>query len=94
MLSSLHKQNWTLGLQVQPFDEFEKKNEEGVSQIKKLAQEYVKSVQEETSMSKEDLVTRHVGKIDPKRHLEDRVNNLMTDNLLQIMASSIDAVSF
>jgi 26S proteasome regulatory subunit N11 len=94
MLSSLHKKNWTLGLQLTPFDEFEQQNEAGVSHVKKLTQEYVKSVHEEGQLSKEDLATRHVGKIDPKRHLDERVTSLMSANILQIMGSSIDAAAF
>jgi len=44
-----------------------------------LAEAYNKSVQEETTMTPEQLKTRHVGKQDPKRHLENAVEKAMGD---------------
>lgn len=37
----------------------------------KLSGEYNKSVVEEATLTKEQLKTRHVGKQDPKKHLEE-----------------------
>ncbi len=44
-----------------------------------LAEAYNKSVQEETTMTPDQLKTRHVGKQDPKRHLENAVEKAMGD---------------
>jgi 26S proteasome regulatory subunit N11 len=49
----------------------------------KLATSYNKSVQEETSLTPQELKTRHVGKQDPKRHLEDAVEQAMGNNIVQ-----------
>ena len=46
-----------------------------------LASAYNKSVQEESTLSSDELKTRHVGKQDPKRHLEDAVENAMGDQV-------------
>lgn len=46
-----------------------------------LAAAYNKSVQEESTLSNQELKTRHVGKQDPKRHLEDAVENAMGDQV-------------
>ena len=46
-----------------------------------LAEAYNKSVQEETTMTAEQLKTRHVGKQDPKRHLENAVEKAMGDQV-------------
>ena len=46
-----------------------------------LASAYNKSVQEESTLSTQELKTRHVGKQDPKRHLEDAVENAMGDQV-------------
>jgi hypothetical protein len=46
-----------------------------------LASAYNKSVQEESTLSADELKTRHVGKQDPKRHLEDAVENAMGDQV-------------
>ena len=46
-----------------------------------LAEAYNKSVQDETTMTPEQLKTRHVGKQDPKRHLENAVEKAMGDQV-------------
>ena len=46
-----------------------------------LASAYNKSVQEESTLSTQELKTRHVGKQDPKRHLEDAVEDAMGDQV-------------
>jgi 26S proteasome regulatory subunit N11 len=59
-----------------------------------LAEAYNKSVQEESTMTAEQLKTRHVGKQDPKRHLEDSVEEVMSTNLVMALGTMIDSVSF
>lgn len=59
-----------------------------------LTKAYNKSVVEEVGMTKEALGTRHVGKQDPKRHLEEKVESLMTRNIVQCLGTMIDTVSF
>jgi 26S proteasome regulatory subunit N11 len=54
-----------------------------VQNMLKLATSYNKSVQEETSLTPQELKTRHVGKQDPKRHLEDAVEQAMGNNIVQ-----------
>lgn len=46
-----------------------------------LSEAYNKSVQEETTLTPEQLKTRHVGKQDPKRHLENAVEQAMSDQV-------------
>jgi 26S proteasome regulatory subunit N11 len=55
---------------------------------------YNKSIQEELVMTPEQLKTRHVGKQDPKRHLEEQVVDSMAGNLVQCLGSMLDATSF
>ena len=45
-------------------------------------------------MTKDQLKTRHVGKQDPKKHLEDLVYKSMGNNIVQCLGSMLDAVSF
>jgi 26S proteasome regulatory subunit N11 len=54
-----------------------------------LAAAYNKSVQEESTLTPEQLKTRHVGKQDPKRHLEDAVESAMGDQICQSLASML-----
>lgn len=59
-----------------------------------LAGAYNKSVQEESTLSVQELKTRHVGKQDPKRHLEDAVEQAMGRNILQSLGTAMQLVSF
>lgn len=56
-----------------------------------LAEAYQKSIQEENTMTVEQLKTRHVGKQDPRRHLEVAVDQLMRSNLNQSIGTELNA---
>jgi 26S proteasome regulatory subunit N11 len=94
MLLNLHKKEWSKGLTLEPFDDFEKQNESNCQSLLKLAKEYQKSIQEEQGMSDKEKETRWVGKLDPKRHLQDKVESMMQQNIGQCLGSMFDAVSF
>jgi 26S proteasome regulatory subunit N11 len=54
-----------------------------------LAAAYTKSVQEEATLTAEQLKTRHVGKLDPKRHLEDAAEKAMGEQVTQSIAMGV-----
>lgn len=45
-------------------------------------------------MTPEQLAIKNVGKLDPKRHLEDKVEVLMTSNIVQCLGAMLDTVIF
>lgn len=55
----------------------------------KLATAYTKSVQEESTLTEDQLKTRHVGKLDPKRHLEEAAEKAMGDQIAQNLPMGI-----
>ena len=55
----------------------------------KLATSYTKSVQEESTLTAEQLKTRHVGKLDPKRHLEEAAEKAIGDQIVQNLPMGI-----
>jgi len=54
-----------------------------------LAQTYTASVKEEATLTTQQLKTRHVGKQDPKRHLEEAVEKAMGDSILQSLGTML-----
>lgn len=54
-----------------------------------LAASYNKSVQEENTLTPEQLKTRHVGKLDPKRHLQEAVEKAMGEQVTQSLAMGV-----
>lgn len=94
MLMNLHKRNWTAGLTVDRYDDHQKKNEDTVERMLKLTAEYNDRVQEEEGKTSEQIVVDNVGKIDPKKHLETNVADLMSSNIVQCLGTMLDTVVF
>nr|ODN97667.1 26S proteasome regulatory subunit N11 [Cryptococcus depauperatus CBS 7855] len=89
MLLNLHKRGWTEGLELREFDEMQEANQKVVQNMLNLAVAYTKSVQEESTMTEEQFKTRHVGKLDPKRHLAEAAEKAMEDQVTQSLAMGV-----
>ncbi len=59
-----------------------------------LAKNYNKAIQDEEKLTKEKLAIHNVGKLDPRRHLAQDVEKLMTANIVQTLGSVLDTVVF
>jgi 26S proteasome regulatory subunit N11 len=94
MLLNLHKKSWMDGLSLRPFEEHTNSNRKTVQHMLELAQLYNKSVEDEDKLTPEQLAIRNVGKQDPKRHLDEQVNVLMTSNISQCLGAMLNAVIF
>lgn len=94
MLANLHKKKWTEGLALLKYDLHSKDNEKTVKELLELAKSYNKSIQEEDKVSKSKLVVQRVGKLDPKKHLEQNVQKLMSSNIIQTLGTMLDTVVF
>ncbi|MCJ1302206.1 multicatalytic endopeptidase [Hypocenomyce scalaris] len=90
MLMNLHKHVWTEALQMDNFREEGGRNEEKLKRLVGLAEGYEKRVKEETELTKDQLKTRYVGKLDPKKHLEDVGQQLIEDNIVSVSRQMID----
>lgn len=89
MLMNLHKRNWTEGLKLRDFCSHKQSNEAAIKKMLALSGAYNKSVQEESTLSPEKLKTRHVGKQDPKRHLEETVEKAIGDQVVQNLGTML-----
>jgi len=94
MLLNLHKHKWTEGLTLTTFDSHCTHNEKIVKEMMELAKTYDKAVQEENELSREKLVVHKVGKLDPKKHLEQDVSELMSNNITQCLGTMLDSIIF
>ncbi|KAI9821027.1 MAG: multicatalytic endopeptidase [Pycnora praestabilis] len=90
MLMNLHKHVWTEALQMDDFRDEGGRNEEKLKRLVGLAEGYEKRVKEETELTKDQLKTRYVGKVDPKKHLEDVGQQLIEDNIVSVSRQMID----
>jgi len=94
MLQNLHKKKWTDALTLEGFDERERANEKAAEALLGLTRAYLKQVREEDRGPVEKRAIANVGKLDPKRHLEDDVARLAQANILQALGAMLDAVVF
>ena len=94
MLLNLQKKKWVQGLKVEDFHKREEHNLKTIEEMLSLAETYNKWIQEEMKKTKHEMVVSTVGKLDPKKRLEQDVENVMTQNILHSLSSMIDTVIF
>jgi 26S proteasome regulatory subunit N11 len=90
MLMNLHKHVWTEALTMEDFRGEGSRNKERLQRLVSLSDGYEKRVKEETELSKDQLKTRYVGKLDPKKHLEDVGQQLIEDNIVSVSRQMFD----
>lgn len=94
MLMNLHKRNWTSGLSLEKFEDHQLSNEDVVEKMLNLTTDYNERVKQEEGKTSEQILVDNVGKIDPKRHLEASVTDLMSSNIIQCLGTMLDTVVF
>lgn len=94
MLMNLHKNTWSDGLVLTKFEDHSAANEETVKAMLALTEQYNKRVQEEEEKTPEELEVLNVGKLDPKKHLETDVYDLMALNTVQCLGAMLDTIVF
>src|SRR6201992_3417642 len=67
MLMNLHKHAWTEALEMNDFRTEGERNKDRLKKLVGLAEGYEKRVKEESELTKDQLKTRYVGKVDPKK---------------------------
>lgn len=94
MLLNLHKKSWQDGLTLENFKEQSEINEKTVTEMVALAKAYNKAIEDEEKLTKQQLAIKNVGKQDPKRHLEESVDSLMTSNIVQSLGTMMSNYIF
>jgi len=94
MLMNLNKKSWIDGLTLKDYDKHCSLNKDTVKSMLSLAKNYDKALEEEEKMTPQQLAIKNVGKLDPKRHLEEKVGILMSTNIVQCLGAMLDAVVF
>ncbi|KNG48965.1 26s proteasome regulatory subunit rpn11 [Stemphylium lycopersici] len=90
MLMNLHKHVWTEALLMDDFKGEGDRNTDRLQKLVTLADGYEKRVKEETELTKDQLKTRYVGKVDPKKHISDVGQQLIEDNIVSVSRQMID----
>ncbi len=59
-----------------------------------LAELYHKWVEDEINKPKEELIVSTVGKLNPKNHLSDKIEETMTSNIKECLGTMMDTEIF
>lgn len=90
MLMNLHKTVWTEGLMMKDFKQSDQDNVDRLAKMVGLAENYTKRVTEEHTLTKDELKTRYVGKLDPKKHLADLGKITIEENIVGTLMEMVD----
>lgn len=94
ILLSLSKKSWNSALKLGGFQESALESEELSKQMVSLGEAYHKSIQEELVLNAEQLALRHIGRQDPKRHLDEKANEVISRNVMQTVGAMANAIAF
>ena len=94
MLANLNKQSWTNSLKVTDFAAQQEKNLDKLKQLEKLTGLYSKWIKQETSMKREEFVVSQTGKLNPKKRLEEEIEDTMNSNVIDCLGTMLNTVCF
>ena len=94
MLMNLHKKDWATGLLIKKYEEHQKSTDELLEGMARLSKDYRERVREEEGRTQDEVEVMNVGKVDPKKHLENDVNELMALSIVQVLGTMLDTVIF
>lgn len=94
MLMNLHRKDWSSGLMIKNFQLNQKRSEQMLTDMAKLSKGYAEKVKEEEGKTPEEIEVMNVGKIDPRRHLESDVHDLMAESIVQCLGTMLSTVVF
>jgi 26S proteasome regulatory subunit N11 len=94
MLTNLYKKTWAAGLTTSNFDTHANVNHAIITSMAKHSKNYTLRIREEDGKTAEEILVANVGKIDPKRHLEYNVDEIMAANILQVLGTMLTTIVF
>nr|CDS22512.1 26S proteasome regulatory subunit N11 [Echinococcus granulosus] len=94
MLMNLDKRTWQEGLTLEDYSVHCNANHKTLLQVLDLVKTYNKSLEDEEKMTPEQLAIKNVGKMDPKRHLEEDVDELVANNITQGLGAMLHSLVY
>jgi len=94
MLQNLGKSKWNSGLLQLSAIAQEENNLKRIDEISKLSEKYTIWIENEINKSTKDINIETVGKFNPKEHLENIVDSIITDNISQTLTTMMNNLVF
>jgi len=94
MLTNLYKQTWVVGLKARHFESHSTSNRDIIVSMSSYSSHYNGFIKDEEGKTAEEVLIANVGKVDPKRHLDNSVEELMSHNIVQLLGTMLSAIVF
>lgn len=94
MLLNLYKNKWNNALKLNDQEQTTERSGEKLEKVGKLCQEWSKRIDEETEKDRKELAIKNTGKMDPKRHISESIEETANENILGILGDMISTQSF
>ncbi len=94
MLLNLYKNKWNNALKLNDQEQITERSGEKLEKVGRLCQEWSKRIDEETEKDRKELAIKNTGKMDPKRHINESIEETANENILAILGDMISTQSF
>ena len=94
MLMNLNKKDWSSGLALKKFEDHKKTVEDLLANMSRFTNDYADRIKEEEGKTIAEVEVANVGKVDPKKHLENTVEEAMVCNIVQCLSTMLSTVVF
>mmetsp|Transcript_8541 Transcript_8541/g.7892 ORF Transcript_8541/g.7892 Transcript_8541/m.7892 type:complete len:95 (-) Transcript_8541:35-319(-) len=94
MLLNLNKVNWGHSLKTKDYKDQQAYNVDTLKEMAKLSEEYKKWIEEENQKSKEEFMVSSVGKLNPKNHLMQNIEESLNQNVMECLGTMLNTVVF
>jgi 26S proteasome regulatory subunit N11 len=94
MLLNLYKNKWNNSLKLNDQQQITERSGDNLEKVGKLCQEWSKRIDEETEKDRKELAIKNTGKVDPKRHISENIEETANENILGVLGGMISTQSF
>lgn len=94
MLLNLHKSKWDSGFKTRNLKNSNEENIQIIDEINKLSDKYASWIEGEINKSTKEIYMQSVGKFNPKEHIENLVDHVITDNMNECLTSMLNNLVF
>jgi len=94
MLLNLYKQKWNNPLRLPDPKLVSEETCKNIKDMAELAKEYSKRIEEEMKKDKKELLIKNTGKVDPKRHINEKLEETFNTNIMGMLGSMMSTRAF
>ena len=94
MLLNIGRSGWIDGLKVEQFSKQHLTADTSLKDCAQLTRAYNETLTDELTLTETEIAVKQVGKVDAKKRLELESENLLTNNILESLATMLGTLVF